>query len=312
MKPSEILIDIGRPVAYYPGLRRIAGSATATIFLCQFLYWTGKEKGGDGWIYKTSDEIEEETALSYEEQKTARRRLVENGLLKETNARLEHKMYFRIDLDRLDLLWRNGEPPVPEQGNATLGNKEMPCSYNSNTENTTETTSHTLSEKKKIQGIESAILQGRPVTREDLKVSSSSWKDHIPAGAQELLFTYADLTGQQPLKGDISDWVLTGDEWLQLGATIDDIKKAHAQSKNWTTGRPTRPGSLTKTIGAMAGERRVKRKPPSVESLGLVMAQPDNRPDFYMEDNRATKAADEPIEYFLVNSITGEKKPFHG
>src|SRR5258706_8449953 len=102
MKLSDFLIDIGRPISYYPGLRKITGSTTATIFLCQMIYWTGKEQSGDGWIYKTSDEIEQEMGLSYDEQVVARKKLVQRGIVEEDYKRLEHQMYFRVKMDALN------------------------------------------------------------------------------------------------------------------------------------------------------------------------------------------------------------------
>jgi hypothetical protein len=110
MKISEYLQGVGRPVAYYPGLRKITGSTTATILLCQLLYWTGKEKAGDGWIFKRAEgddeqSIEGETGLSYKEQRAARRVLKVRGLLEERYARLEHVVYFRVNMERLDELW---------------------------------------------------------------------------------------------------------------------------------------------------------------------------------------------------------------
>lgn len=143
MKLTDFLQDVGRPIAYYPKLRSITGSTSATILLCQFIYWRGKESDSDGWLYKTSSDIEEETGLSYEEQKTARRNLVDNGLLEEHYARLDHQMKFRLLLDNIDERWAARKQPVPEQVNATFGKAEIHCSYNV-TENTTEST-HTKS-----------------------------------------------------------------------------------------------------------------------------------------------------------------------
>jgi hypothetical protein len=51
MKLTDFLQDVGRPVAFYPSLRRITGSTTATLFLCQLIYWKGKEADKEGWIY---------------------------------------------------------------------------------------------------------------------------------------------------------------------------------------------------------------------------------------------------------------------
>jgi hypothetical protein len=138
MKLSETLNDIGRPIAYFPKLRQITGSTTATILFCQLFYWN--DKTVDGWVYKTSQELEEETGLSYKEQKTARRHLVNNGLLEEKHKRLEHKIYFKLDIEKLDQKWG-----VRESTNGTFGKVPMGFSYN----NETETTSYKEKKYKK-------------------------------------------------------------------------------------------------------------------------------------------------------------------
>ena len=61
MKISDALRGLGRPVAYYPSLARCLGSIQAAIFLCQLLYWEDKKQ--NAYIYKTSEELEEETGL---------------------------------------------------------------------------------------------------------------------------------------------------------------------------------------------------------------------------------------------------------
>ena len=140
MKLTDFLQDVGRPVAYYPKLRKITGSATATILLCQFIYWRGKEKDEDGWLYKTSDEIEKETGLSYKEQKTARKKLVEAGLMEEHYARLDHVLRFKLNLDAINEKWGKDESDNGEQPIGTFGNDPKGCSLISTTETTTENT----------------------------------------------------------------------------------------------------------------------------------------------------------------------------
>lgn len=138
MKLTDFLQDIGRPVAYYPGLKKITGSTTATILLCQFIYWRGKESSGDGWLYKTSQEIEDETGLTYNEQKTARAVLVKVGLIQEHYARLDHQLKFMVNLDAINEKWGNPQLEIPQSDDSTLGNETSPYSLNSNTETTTE------------------------------------------------------------------------------------------------------------------------------------------------------------------------------
>lgn len=101
MRPSDLLLDFGRPVAYYPGLVKYMGSPHAVIFFGQIFYWQDKAHSELG-VQKTQEEIQEETGLTVEQQKNARKQLVSRGILVETNKRLEHKMYYRIDCERLN------------------------------------------------------------------------------------------------------------------------------------------------------------------------------------------------------------------
>ena len=106
MKLSGFLRDVGDQIVfYYPKLRPICGSVTATLLLCRLAAWDGYQRDPDGWIEKTSDEIEQETGMSYREQVTAREHLKERGLLEEKQERLAHKMFYRINFDALDSAW---------------------------------------------------------------------------------------------------------------------------------------------------------------------------------------------------------------
>lgn len=105
MKLSRVIIDLGRPVAYYPELRHITTSTQATILICQLLYWTDKTRDADGWIYKTAKELEDETGLTYHEQKTAREKLEELGLLEVEYKRLDHTSRYRVMQEELNTQW---------------------------------------------------------------------------------------------------------------------------------------------------------------------------------------------------------------
>jgi len=105
MKLTDFLEDIGRPVAYYPSLVKVAGSVGAAILLCQLIYWRGREADPDGWIYKTQAEISEETGLTRFEQEGARKLLKEKGILREKFSGVPRKLYFSISLDRVNEEW---------------------------------------------------------------------------------------------------------------------------------------------------------------------------------------------------------------
>ncbi|MBH3122437.1 hypothetical protein [Serratia ureilytica] len=107
MTPSELMYQFGRPVAYYPGLVPYLGSVKAVLMFCQFFYWQERTESEIG-VYKSSADIELETGLSYREQVTARNHLVSIGVLHETNKRVEHRIYYRIDSERLNEIITRG------------------------------------------------------------------------------------------------------------------------------------------------------------------------------------------------------------
>ena len=103
MNPSTILKNTGRAIAYRPNLARLFGGVVAEIFFEQIFYWQDKADSELG-VYKTQEELEIETGLSRKEQETARKLLREKGVLIETHKRLEHRMYYKIDCEKLDEL----------------------------------------------------------------------------------------------------------------------------------------------------------------------------------------------------------------
>ncbi|HFC5566436.1 TPA: hypothetical protein ACFKVK_10285 [Neisseria gonorrhoeae] len=101
MKPSESLRAAGRPIAYYPKLAKPLGGVNAAILFGHFFYWNDKTQYESG-IYRTAEEIEIETGLSVQEQRTARAKLRERGVLIETEKRIEHRIYYKLNLDAFD------------------------------------------------------------------------------------------------------------------------------------------------------------------------------------------------------------------
>ena len=135
MKPSELLQIIGKPIAYYPQLSKPLGGVNASILFSHFFYWNDKGCSELG-IYRTADEIEVETGLSRDEQRTARRKLRDRGVLIETEKRIEHRIYYKLDLDRFDeIISQSGsgdfpiadsDIPNPEVGNSQSGSGDFP------------------------------------------------------------------------------------------------------------------------------------------------------------------------------------------
>lgn len=101
-----------RPKVYYPALNPITGSLEATIFLSMLFYWfnvsndnyTGLAKNKKPYIWKTTEEIEKETGLSYKQHYKARKDLVKRGFMRQVYNRKLRNINFYLEPEHLDNL----------------------------------------------------------------------------------------------------------------------------------------------------------------------------------------------------------------
>jgi hypothetical protein len=128
---------LGKFVSFYPTLARIFGIEEA-IFLGDMIYWTPRAENskGPGWVYKSAEEIELKTCLTYRQQTRVRENLVERGVLAEEYDREKHRMWFKIDEESLDEHLTKCKVPPNELSEGTL-----PKVSSFNTESKTESTS---------------------------------------------------------------------------------------------------------------------------------------------------------------------------
>lgn len=98
---AALLELLSSPIAYYATLAKVGGGVTSGVFLSQLIYWTGRGKLADGWLWKSADEFEAETGLTRNEQETARRNLRERGLIEERLAGVPATLHYRINLDAI-------------------------------------------------------------------------------------------------------------------------------------------------------------------------------------------------------------------
>jgi hypothetical protein len=106
MRLSEYLREIGQPLYYYPRLARVVGGVKACILLCRLIQWHGHEANPARGIFKSFDELCEETGMSLDEAKAASKTLATLKIVRKDYDRLNHRLYHLIDFDRLDELWR--------------------------------------------------------------------------------------------------------------------------------------------------------------------------------------------------------------
>ncbi|MFT4020052.1 MAG: hypothetical protein QM666_00880 [Acinetobacter sp.] len=106
MSHYATLKGLGRAIAYFPQIGLHLGNPLAGIFLSQLMYWHDKTEHELG-VYKTSEEWQQETGMSYSQQRTARTLLKNLGILTETEKRLEHKIYFKLNIETFDQWFEN-------------------------------------------------------------------------------------------------------------------------------------------------------------------------------------------------------------
>lgn len=89
-----------RVIAYYPQLKKITGSIESALLLQQLLYWWDKK--GSETLYKTIDELEQETGLSRWEQATAIKTLKRKGFVSVELKGVPPKRHFVVDVEKIE------------------------------------------------------------------------------------------------------------------------------------------------------------------------------------------------------------------
>jgi len=88
-------------------------------------------------------------------------------------------------------------------------------------------------------------------------------RDKLPDPYLSFADLYNQLTGQEPTKRSIQDWMMTFEEWKQEGLQSEHIRAAYEHATRPEGGFPVgRPGALTNTAVAMKTKMRVK---PAIE-----------------------------------------------
>lgn len=128
---------LNKPIAFYPFLARVLGGINEAIYLQQFIYWSNKGSRKDGYIYKSKEEIEEETCLTRYQQDKVRKNLEELGVL-ETKVKKANgvpTLHYKVAFGKVrNLLMEKQETSVSEKQETSV----------SITENTTENTTENI------------------------------------------------------------------------------------------------------------------------------------------------------------------------
>lgn len=139
----------GTPYCVLRSISEAIGRVTATVLFSQLYYWQNKTRSALG-VYKTRAELEHETGLTHNDQRTAIKKLIEKGVVIVTEKRIEHKTYYKIDnmrLKQLMMAWVTEEKPSSPQEKRRCGHLDKDdigasvISMSLYQKNTTKTTS---------------------------------------------------------------------------------------------------------------------------------------------------------------------------
>lgn len=106
----EINLEAERVIAFRVEIAKMLGSNDAALMFQQILHWTKYTKNKGGWVYKTAEEMYEETNVTERKQRKAREILIERGFVE-----AEKKM-------------ANGSPTWHYRALATLNTKVLTSS----------------------------------------------------------------------------------------------------------------------------------------------------------------------------------------
>ena len=286
MSLSESLKTAGQAVAYFPRLAKPLGSVNASILFGHFFYWSDKGSSELG-IYRTAEEIEAETGLTRDEQRTARAKLRERGVLIETEKRIEHRIYYKLDLSAFDELMKNFQAcanpqsakstiPNPEVGNSQSGSGDFPIDevgnsqsyirtedyqknttvdYYSNNAHAEACATKPACKPKAKAAKKSDAMQADLAALENLGVDSQTAKDWL-------------VTRKEKRAGSLTQTVLTAlqREASKAGLTVAQAVQVAAE-RNWArfvasylqresqgfAGAPSRPANKINTVPKHTG-----------------------------------------------------------
>lgn len=204
---------IGQPIAYFPKLSIYLGCINAGVLLGQMIFWHDKTDNPLG-VYKTAEEITQETGLSYKQQINARKKLVSLGLITETYKRLDHRLFFKFNVERFDewfteMLLAN-EPNVSSRTAQTEVREELKGQIVIQ-KNTTKNTSK-ITTKKKATSLE----------KNNSKAVSHDSNLNLNLSDKQIDY-FANLLASDPMFG--STHAVVGESGKEFAARIKKLMK---------------------------------------------------------------------------------------
>jgi len=156
---KNILLALSdRPIAFQRSYVRITKSITSGLLLSQIMYWCGVQKSNT--FYKTNEEFCDETGMTAEEMKNAKKKLQDLGFITVALRGQPARSVYEVDLEKIVLTLHqlDGAKATNKMGQIA------PTIY-------TETTTETTTKKVTPNGVTKEKPAGKPIpvmTEEEL------------------------------------------------------------------------------------------------------------------------------------------------
>jgi hypothetical protein len=244
---TEFFQMLGRPVAYFPIFASKLGGVTPAVMFCQLSHWYRIEaiREWDGWIYKTTQDMYDETGLTRWEQETARKRLVSVGVIETKVKGIPPKMNYRIRWETFESLWGNpsnqfvGKPQINEMESTKSSiqrEQHKTTTLDASFESFWSVYPRKAEKKRALKCYQTARKQG--ATDADLLTSATNYARHVVKARTEVQFIKLPGTFLGPNE-PWRDWVT---------AKVEKVETtAKAAVRGWTCPK----GHLNTHTGAM-------------------------------------------------------------
>jgi hypothetical protein len=238
----QLLSD--RPIAFPPALARVLGGVHEALLFQQLAYWS--DKGDDPeWIYKTREELREETSLNRYQQEQARATLKRLGVIQEERRGLPARMYFKIEWNVVFRLLEEslpvGRPSTNKRADITHLEREPPAEQMAEGGPTSESTTKITSERTTESPFEFSKGTGPFEKYDETRLALLPYAEDLAR----------ELNDQAPLSSTVTRLVnLYTASGLDLDTFLDRVMQARAITQERTaairTPRPDGPGAKPK------------------------------------------------------------------
>ena len=197
-------------------------------------------------------------------------KLVNDGYLIDLTPDLRNKPHVYADAGRV-VMKSKMEAGVAESNSRVAQNNASVAESQLNRISNRDSNMVEVKEKanKKVDAILDQVRNGEG------KVSYPK-REALPEPIRELIDEFVSISGIKPMAKEVSHWLMSGQDWLNIGATREDVRGALRYAKGKFT--LTDPGSLTKTLRSYkTGNTAEALSSPETDSL--VYAPPPENPN---------------------------------